>query len=68
MRKIKTDLIESLRLDAGIEKTAFCRSNGIGIHTYNRLLKDSGARVKDATILKIAKALDIEPSALLNFS
>jgi len=67
-REINMDLVESTRLDQGFEKTAFCRSAGIGVHTYNRILEEPGARVKDATILRIAQALGIKPSEIINFS
>jgi DNA-binding Xre family transcriptional regulator len=66
-RKINMNLIESTRLNQGFDKTTFCKSNRIGVATYNRILRDPEARIKDNTILRIAQALGMEPSDLINF-
>ena len=66
-RKIDMELIEATRLDRGFDKTTFCKSNGISIHTYNKILKNPGVRIKDNTILRIAQALGMKPSELINF-
>ena len=66
-RKIDMGIIESTRLDKGFDKTYFCRSAGIGVHTYNRILTDPRARIKDSTIFRIARALGVKPSDLISF-
>ena len=67
MRQLDIAKIERKRLDLGIAKKRFCRENGICIKTYNRLLENPAKKVNDATIFKLAKALDIPPSELVSF-
>ena len=69
MRRIlDIEKIERVRYDLRIAKTEFCKTHKINIRTYNALIKDPGRKTKDETILKIAKALDLNPSELILFS
>ena len=47
--------------------TEFCKEAGISIRTYNRLMAQPDSRVKDETILRICRELNIAPSEVLRF-
>jgi hypothetical protein len=52
-------------LDLRIPKKRSCQETRIRIKTYNAILEDPSKRVKDATIFKLAKALDFEPGEIV---
>jgi len=64
-RRINFEKVEILRLRLGLTLMEFCRTHGIDHKTYSGLANGGG--VKDKTIIKLSKALDIDPGEILIF-
>lgn len=59
------NLLEQLRLDAGMTREALSEETGVKVRTIRALERGVRGRPLDATIIPLAKGLEIAPSVLM---